>query len=55
MTEVTTQSGWVSLSNGFDVELQHGIPIRLSNNGIEIPADDAQLIGNLSLVFNNFW
>ena len=47
MTEVTTQSGWVSLSNGFDVELQHGIPIRLSNNGIEIPADDAQLVAEV--------
>jgi hypothetical protein len=44
MTEITTQSGWVSLSNGFDVELQHGIPTRLSNNGIEIPADDAQMV-----------
>ena len=44
MTEVTAKNGWVSLSNGFDVELKHGIPVRLSNNGIEIPADDAQLV-----------
>ncbi len=47
MTEATTQNGWVSLSNGFDVELQHGIPTRLSNNGIEIPADDAQLVAEV--------
>lgn len=44
MTDNTTQNGWVSLSNGFDVELQHGIPVRLSNNGLDIPSDDALLI-----------
>jgi hypothetical protein len=38
------QNGWVSLSNGFDVELQHGIPVRLSNNGLDIPSDDALLV-----------
>jgi len=43
MTDNTTQNGWVSLSNGFDVELQHGIPVRLSNNGLDIPSDDALL------------
>ena len=37
MTDNTTQNGWVSLNNGFDVELQHGIPVRLSNNGLDIP------------------
>lgn len=47
MTEVTKQSGWISLSNGFDVELHHGIPVRLSSNGIEIPADDAQLVAEV--------
>ena len=40
----TTQNGWMSLSNGFDVELLHGIPVRLSNNGVDVPADDAALV-----------
>ena len=44
MTDNTTQNGWINLSNGFDVELQHGIPVRLSNNGLDIPSDDALLI-----------
>lgn len=48
MTEVTTQNGWVGLSNGFDVELHHGIPLRLSNNGLDIPADDAQLVDEVT-------
>jgi hypothetical protein len=48
MTEVATQSGWVTLSNGFDVELLHGIPLRLSNNGIDIAADDAKLVEEVS-------
>ena len=43
MPDETTRNEWVSLSNGFDVELQHGIPLRLSNNGLDIPADDAML------------
>lgn len=44
MAEDTTKSGWIRLSSGFDVELVHGIPKRLSNNGLESPADDAQLV-----------
>ena len=44
MTDNTTQNGWINLSNGFDVELQHGVPVRLSNNGLDIPSDDALLI-----------
>ena len=48
MTAITAQNGWVTLSNGFDVELLHGIPIRLSNNGLDIPADDAQLVEEVS-------
>ena len=43
MTDDTIQNGWTGLSNGFDVELQHGIPVRLSNNGLDIPSDDALL------------
>lgn len=48
MTENTTQNGWISLSNGFDVELLHGIPVRLSNNGLDIPADDDQLVDEVT-------
>ena len=48
MNDVATQSGWVSLGNGLDVELQHGIPVRLSNNGLDIPADDADLVAAVS-------
>ena len=48
MPEDSTINGWTSLSNGFDVEMQHGIPVRLSNNGLDIPADDAQLVEEVS-------
>lgn len=48
MTEVSTQNGWIGLKNGFDVELHHGIPLRLSNNGLDVPADDAQLVDEVS-------
>lgn len=48
MTDDTTQNGWVGLSNGFDVELQHGIPVRVSNNGLDIPSDDAPLVDEVS-------
>jgi len=48
MTAITTQTRWVTLSNGFDVALLHGIPTRLSNNGLDIPADDAQLVEEVS-------
>ena len=48
MTENTTQNGWISLNNGFDVELLHGIPVRLSNNGLDIPADDDQLVDEVT-------
>jgi len=50
MTADTAQNGWVRLSNGFDVHLLHGVPIRLSNNGLEIPADDAQLVEEVSRI-----
>jgi hypothetical protein len=48
MNNVATLNGWISLDNGFDVELQHGIPARLSNNGLDIPADDAELVTTVS-------
>jgi hypothetical protein len=44
MTEYASNSGWVRLSSGFDVELAHGIPVRLSNNGLDRPVEDAQLV-----------
>ena len=52
MTVDTTQNSWTRLSNGFDVELLHGIPKRLSNNGLEIPSDDAQLVEEVSRLTN---
>ncbi len=48
MSEDTCFNGWTSLSNGFDVELQHGIPVRLSNNGLDIPSDDAGLVDEVT-------
>lgn len=33
MTDITRKTGWERLSNGFDVEFRHGIPVRLSDNG----------------------
>lgn len=48
MSEDTTLNGWKTLSNGFDLELQHGIPVRLSNNGLDIPSDDGQLVEEVS-------
>ena len=50
MTDNTTTSGWITLKNGFDVELQHGIPVRLSNNGLDIPSDDAELAGEVARI-----
>ena len=52
MTHDTMQNGWISLSNGFDVELLHGIPVRLSNNGLDIPSDDALLVDEVSSLSN---
>ena len=48
MNENITTNGWVSLDNGFDVELQHGIPVRLSNNGRDIPDDETRLVEEVS-------
>ena len=44
MAEETSSTRWIRLSSGFDVELVHGIPARLSNNGLDTSADDAQLV-----------
>ena len=48
MTDTIITNGWHRLDNGFDVEVLHGIPVRLSNNGLDIPADDADLIDTVS-------
>ncbi len=48
MTVETSQSGWVRLHNGYDVEIQHGIPLRVSDNGLDIGVDDAELVGQVS-------
>lgn len=55
MADVTVTNGWQRLSNGFDVEFRHGIPIRLSDNGkaLEIPAatliDEITAVGGLDV------
>lgn len=48
MTDTILTNGWRRLDNGFDVELLHGIPVRLSNNGLDIPVDDADLVDSVS-------
>ncbi len=48
MNDSATQNGWLDLGNGFDVMLQHGIPVRLSNNGLDVPPDDAELVATVS-------
>ena len=43
-----TRHGWERLSNGFDVLLEHGVPVRLSDNGrrLENPLEElADMIG----------
>ena len=42
-----TKSGWVRISNGFDVELRHGIPVRLSDNGKGVPGDTDAVRGEI--------
>ena len=36
MTWDRTHHGWVRLDNGFDVRLEHGVPVRLSDNGLAL-------------------
>ena len=48
MTDLYTHSGWLRLKNGFDVELVNGIPLTLSNNGLAVTADDAELDDEIS-------
>ena len=48
MTDSTLKNGWHRLKNGFDVEIKHGIPTRLSNNALGIPMDDAHLVDDVS-------
>ena len=43
MTDSPLLHGWQRLSNGFDVEFRHGIPVRLSDNGKALPASGSAL------------
>lgn len=36
--EETVKEGWFTLPCGYDVHLEHGVPIRVSNNGEPVPA-----------------
>jgi len=60
MADVTVTNGWQRLSNGFDVEFRHGIPIRLSDNGKEpaIPAatltDEITVLGGLLVAIGDW-
>jgi len=44
MDRHTPMNEWKRLSNGFDVEFRHGIPYRVSDNGIESPVPAARLL-----------
>lgn len=46
-SNVQSNNGWIRLSNGFDVELLHGIPVVLSDNGLP-EQDDEALIEEVS-------
>ena len=48
MADETSLSGWIRLNNGYDVEFQHGIPLRVSDNGLGIDVDDAALVEEVS-------
>ena len=41
MADETSLSGWIRLNNGYDVEFQHGKPLRVSDNGLGIDVDNA--------------
>ncbi len=41
--EAPVTHGWVELPSGFEVELEHGIPVRVGNAGFELPPDPAAL------------
>ena len=43
MTDLQSHNGWLRLNSGFDVELIHGIPVMLSDNGLSGSGDDAEL------------
>ena len=47
MTDITRKTGWERLSNGFDVEFRHGIPIRLSDNGKQQTLPDPALLDEI--------
>ena len=44
MNDVQHYNGWLRLNNGFDVELVHGIPAILSDNGLDDQHDEGDLV-----------
>lgn len=48
MAQLTLLHDWIRLKNGFDVEFRHGVPVRMSDNGLGIPTDDAQTVEEIS-------
>lgn len=48
MANVTVQSGWERLPNGFDVEFKHSIPIRVSDNGKGLTVPESVLVEEIA-------
>ncbi len=42
------RNGWHRLSNGYDIEFRHGIPVRLSDNGSAAPDSESQLYAEIA-------
>lgn len=47
MTDRRSHNGWLRLNSGYDVELVHGIPVTLSDNGLS-GSGDAELDDEIS-------
>ena len=48
MSNAIVMNGWERLSNGFDVELRHGIPVRISDNGRGMTVPEEELLEEVS-------
>ena len=48
MNDESAKSGWVRMHNGFDIELKHGVPIRVSDNGLDLPHDTSELTNEIT-------
>ncbi len=48
MADLRSHNGWLRLNCGYDVELVHGIPVILSDNGLSGSGDDAELDDEVS-------